>query len=219
MILGKKIGDWLLALLYMSLPVIATLIIVHAIYMVFGRLYNEKETILFYFADQISVLMTMFAFHRIQGFGFMKFPKMQMRPTILSIMLGLTVWIFGTILYSITYPGSHPCIKNSYALCLSILTFIMSPIVEEMFFRGWVLSYMESRSLSKINIILTISVMFFLYHWVPVIPIYSRLDTFVFSIIACCLYFKTRDLRYCMLMHFTMNFVNSVVKIVPYLLG
>lgn len=217
--ISKKIGDWLLALFLMALPLCATLVIVHFFYAVFGHLYNEKGTILFYFAGQISVLMTMFAFHRIQGLGFMTFPKLRMRSTIISIMLGLTVWIFGLILYSITYPDSHPIIRNDYALSLSILTFLLSPIIEEVFFRGWVLSYMESKSFSKINITLTISTIFFLYHWAPVIPFYSRLDTFVFSIIASCMYFKTRDLRYCILMHFVMNFTNSMIKIVPYLLG
>lgn len=151
--------------------------------------------------------------------AFMNLPKLRLRPTMISIALGLAVWAMAAILYTFAYPGAHPRIRNNYALCLSVMFFLVSPIVEEMFFRGWMLCYMESKSFSKPTIILTISTMFYLYHWTPVIPFYSCLDTFALSVLTCCMFFKTRDIRYCILMHFVLNFMNSLIAFIPYLIS
>ena len=189
----KKAINWLTAVLFLALPALATLVIVHIIYTLFGHFYNEKETLLYFIVSQLSVLA--------------------------SIALGLAVWAMAAILYTFAYPGAHPRIRNNYALCLSVMFFLVSPIVEEMFFRGWMLCYMESKSFSKPTIILTISTMFYLYHWTPVIPFYSCLDTFALSVLTCCMFFKTRDIRYCILMHFVLNFMNSLIAFIPYLIS
>ncbi len=215
----KKTINWLTAVLFLALPALATLVIVHVIYTLFGHFYNEKETLLYFIVSQLSVLATVFAFRNIQSMAFMNLPKLRLRPTMISIALGLAVWAMAAILYTFAYPGAHPRIRNNYALCLSVMFFLVSPIVEEMFFRGWMLCYMESKSFSKPTIILTISTMFYLYHWTPVIPFYSCLDTFALSVLTCCMFFKTRDIRYCILMHFVLNFMNSLIAFIPYLIS
>lgn len=215
----KRILSWLSVLFFMALPVPIVFISVFIFNNCFGHLYYERDNLLFIITGEIAFLTVVCILQYFENTNFLHFSKLRVRPVIVSIVLGIACWTFGMLLYSIQYSDAHPSIRNNYALIRSILTFTVTPIVEEMFFRGWLLGYMEKKSFSKITIILTISTGFFFYHWLPFTPIYSRLDTFVFSVLSCCMYFKTRDLRYCILMHFAMNFINSMAAMIPYLFG
>lgn len=96
----KKAINWLTAVLFLALPALATLVIVHIIYTLFGHFYNEKETLLYFIVSQLSVLATVFAFRNIQSMAFMNLPKLRLRPTMISIALGLAVWAMAAILYT-----------------------------------------------------------------------------------------------------------------------
>lgn len=48
----KKTINWLTAVLFLALPALATLVIVHVIYTLFGHFYNEKETLLYFIVSQ-----------------------------------------------------------------------------------------------------------------------------------------------------------------------
>ena len=73
----KKTINWLTAVLFLALPALATLVIVHVIYTLFGHFYNEKETLLYFIVSQLSVLATVFAFRNIQSMAFMNLPKLR----------------------------------------------------------------------------------------------------------------------------------------------
>ena len=193
----KKILYWFSVLLFMILELagpVMILVIMRKIFHIY--LYGEEDTLLALVVISITTLAIVFALNKYEHINFLHFPKLR-----------------------ILFPELHnETIRSFYGLVYYILSPFLAAITEEMFFRGWLLGYMEKKSFSKITIILTISTGFFLFHWLPFNPIYLRIDTFILSILTCCMFFKTRDLRYSILIHLTADSITSMTLIIPYLL-
>lgn len=94
----------------------------------------------------------------------------------------------------------------------SVLAFgLLGPIAEELFFRQWVVGYLAKYKYSNIAQMLVSSVIFCLIHLLPkpidgawAIP-YWRIDTLLFGILQYWVFVKTRDVRYCIIIHVVYN--------------
>lgn len=207
---------WLFVILSIAIPGTA-LVIMRKVLHVY--LYGEEDVLAALPVTGVTILAIVFVLNKFEHTNFLHFPKLRIRLLIVSIILGILIYLLNYFYIAILFPELHRGpIESIYGLFYYILVPFLTAIPEEMFFRGWLLGYMEKKSFSKITIILTISTAFFLIHWLPFAPIYRRIDTFIFSVIACCMFFKTRDLRYCILMHLTSNAIDSIEVIIPYLL-
>lgn len=216
----KKILYWFSVLLFMILELagpVMILVIMRKIFHIY--LYGEEDTLAALPVISITTLAIVFALNKYEHINFLHFPKLRIQPLIVSIIFGALMWIFSHFYNAILFPELHnETIRSIYGLVYYILSPFLAAITEEMFFRGWLLGYMEKKSFSKITIILTISTGFFLFHWLPFNPIYLRIDTFILSVLTCCMFFKTRDLRYSILIHLTADSITSMTLIIPYLL-
>ena len=78
--------------------------------------------------------------------------------------------------------------------------FILPPIFEEIFFRGWLYQALQGK-LTKLLAIMVSSLLFGLVHIVPGAIIF----TFIMGVVACWLYDKTGDLRWPIFLHMFHN--------------
>lgn len=90
---------------------------------------------------------------------------------------------------------------------------IVAPVIEELFFRKWMISYLERKKFKTVFIILISSIVFFLGHisWTNNI---FRLDSFIFGVVMCCIYIKYRDIRLCIFVHFINNLTVNIIGII-----
>lgn len=94
----------------------------------------------------------------------------------------------------------------------SVLAFsLLGPIAEELFFRQWVISYLTKYNYSNFAKMLVSSMSFCLIHLLPTanggvwtVP-YWRIDTLLFGILQYWVFVKTRDVRYCIIIHVVYN--------------
>lgn len=94
----------------------------------------------------------------------------------------------------------------------SVLAFsLLGPIAEELFFRQWVISYLTKYNCSNFAKMLVSSMSFCLIHLLPtandgvwIVP-YWRIDTLLFGILQYWVFVKTRDVRYCIIIHVVCN--------------
>ncbi len=91
---------------------------------------------------------------------------------------------------------------------------IIVPILEELLFRGFMLEYLLNKGKSKVWAIIFISVVFGLMHvgrngWD------GSVFNGIFSIIACLIYLRERNLVYPIIAHFSSNFIALVILIFP----
>lgn len=98
-------------------------------------------------------------------------------------------------------PYEHLELSNSYIIFNGISSLILAPILEELLFR----KYMFAKLLEKYSLnwsIIISSIFFSLIH----IPSYSNLfPTFIFGIICCIVYLKTKNILYPIILHFLVN--------------
>lgn len=147
----RKILDWFSAFLFLLLVLagpLMMLIIMREVFHVY--LYGEEDILCFLFVISITTLVIVLALNKFEHTNFLHFPKLRSKPLMVSILLGVLVWLFGYCYFHIFFPEVHtPTIKTIYGVIFYILTPVLPPITEEMFFRGWLLGYMEKKSFSK----------------------------------------------------------------------
>ena len=69
-----------------------------------------------------------------------------------------------------------------------------TPIAEELFFRKWMVNYLERATLKPVYILILTSFMFFLGH-TDIHNFYFRFDSLLFGIVLYYIYNKHRDVR------------------------
>ena len=130
---------------------------------------------------------------------------MNLKAVILSLALGV-LWQLITLLLTSLFDTPNTAPREPYTLVtliLHIFSFsIIGPIAEELFLRKWYISVMERASFSKISIVVSNALIFYVAHvgigvW--------RLDTLIMAVILCLMYMRTRDVRYCVITHVTCN--------------
>lgn len=108
--------------------------------------------------------------------------------------------------------ATYELIANGFNLLL------LGPILEELFFRKWMIEYLEKKGVETLYILVLTTVLFLLVHigWDKIW--YSRLDVIPFAIVLGLIYMKYRDVRYCIFVHFVNNLVVNLINLSNYLL-
>lgn len=128
-----------------------------------------------------------------------------------GIVLGFISTLYGHLLRPVSgsFLLSHATqLSECVAYIFGVL--VVAPVVEELLFRKWMISYLERNNFNVFIIIIVSSTLFFMGHidWTRNI---FRFDTFVFAVILCCIYLKYHDVRPCMFVHFVNNLVVNMI--------
>ena len=161
-----------------------------------------------YFAYIFGAIFTVLLYEdKKEKLGIWRNPSlgMNLKAVILSLALGV-LWQLITLLLTSLFDTPNTAPREPYTLVtliLHIFSFsIIGPIAEELFLRKWYISVMERASFSKISIVVSNALIFYVAHvgigvW--------RLDTLIMAVILCLMYMRTRDVRYCVITHVTCN--------------
>ena len=144
--------------------------------------------------------------------------RLSAKYTITAIALGCA-WYGIAILcsYIITGEIAFATIKGS--LWEYIFQFIgvvmVAPIIEELFFRQWIPSYMSKHGFSNVTSIAVSALLFYSIHLEAVTTPYwyDNIDTFFMSILLSLCYVYTKDIRYCIIAHMVSNIIALFVAI------
>jgi len=97
---------------------------------------------------------------------------------------------------------------NFESLYFIFRTLIIAPIFEELFFRKFLFSKLQEKYQLIVAIIIS-SICFSLIHFeIPG----NLLPSFIFGIISCLIYFKTKKISYSILFHFINNLLSTLIN-------
>ena len=131
---------------------------------------------------------------------------------------------FGLLLVSVGYIykflfSSYPLvIVNSNATPIEIIAtnislVIMCPITEELFFRKWMISYLDKAEIKPLYILIITSLLFFIPH-TDQVHWYFRYDILIFGILMYYIFKKYNNIKYCIFVHFINNLIVAIVNLV-----
>ena len=143
------------------------------------------------------------------GIWSFKREKMNTKVLMLSLALGV-LWQLIIVAEYFLFAGAYP--QNTQTSIVSILTglfclVILTPLVEELLFRKWIVDMMRRANFSTVAIIITSAIAFFLMHLGQNI---IRIDTLIIAIPLCLIYMKYGDIRYCIIAHALNNLLAIV---------
>ena len=133
--------------------------------------------------------------------------SLNLKLSIISLFLG-GVFVSSSLACSFMFHRHNA--ENVPIFCY-VCAILVAPFVEELFYRKWIITYLEKHGFHDISIMLFTSFLFYFIHWLAVIyPFwYYRFDTFFMGIIQYALYKKTGDIRYCIMAHVSSNVIAS----------
>lgn len=144
-------------------------------------------------------------------FDFIK-EKLSLRKSLMAILVGGIAFGIGFAIRLIfkRYDANEGNVSLSILLFFLFKIFIYAPIMEELIFRHWIFSYLDKYRINKWCILLTSTLLFYIGHIRPAFSggIDWRLDIIISGTLFFLLYEKTRDVRYCILAHITINALN-----------
>ena len=88
----------------------------------------------------------------------------------------------------------------------------MYPIIEELFYRKWMITYLERKAFKSIYILLITSFLFFIIH-TNTQYMYFRFDTLLSGAILYYIYTRYRNIKYCISVHIICNMVVNLISI------
>lgn len=130
--------------------------------------------------------------------------------------LGLAIALIAKIYYHLFSPYSAGSENITYhgleAICMFISSVLITPIIEELFFRKWMVTYLERKDIKPIYILLITSVLFFIVH-TNTQYMYFRFDTLLSGAILYYIYIRYRNIKYCISVHMIWNMVVNLISI------
>lgn len=105
---------------------------------------------------------------------------------------------------NITYHGLE-------AICMFISSVLFTPIIEELFFRKWMVTYLERKDVKPIYILLITSFLFFIVH-TNAQYMYFRFDTLLSGAILYYIYTRYRNIKYCISVHMIWNMAVALIS-------
>jgi len=131
-----------------------------------------------------------------------------------ALLLGV-VWHLTTCLLEPINP--LPDVSHITSIYVWILLFVeivlFAPVLEELFFRQWVPSYMSKYGFSYKSRLIVSSFLFYSVHWQAVVlpHWYYRVDTLVVGALLYVFYTHTKDIRYCIIAHSVSNVITLML--------
>lgn len=130
--------------------------------------------------------------------------------------LGLAIALIARIYYHLFSPYSAGSENITYhgleAICMFISSVLITPIIEELFFRKWMVTYLERKAFKSIYILLITSVLFFIVHTNAQYT-YFRFDTLLSGAILYYIYTRYRNIKYCISVHMIWNMAVNLISI------
>lgn len=185
-----------------------------------GFLYNVFSSfVLSVFAAQLifsfPFLYVMFRKSKIALIG-EETVKEKICPWWVLLGLGLAIALMARIYYHLFSPYSAGSENITYhgleGICMFMSNVLMYPIIEELFFRKWMVTYLERKDIKPIYILLITSVLFFIVH-TNTQYMYFRFDTLLSGAILYYIYTRYRNIKYCISLHMIWNLVVNLISI------
>lgn len=150
-----------------------------------------------------------------ESFGLWDFSgKLNWKITAGSVLIGMLLYVIAILCGNLLY---HPIQHEDFNTTNYILHFLCyvfaAAFVEELLFRKMIITYMERRAFSELSIVFVSSTLFYLNHVNILLLDFHRIDTFIDGIVLYFLYVKTRDIRYCMIAHATINLLAVIYPV------
>lgn len=144
--------------------------------------------------------------------------KLNIIPTLffISITLALISKCYGFVVTSTfnvqQYRNETPIELMSYTLGVLLL----APIAEELFFRKWMIDYLNHVAIKPLYILIITSSLFFLAH-INLTSSHIRYDALIFAIAEYHIYKKYHNIKYCIFVHFMNNLIVNSINIIIYI--
>lgn len=130
--------------------------------------------------------------------------------------LGLAIALMARIYYHLFSPYSAGSENITYhgleGICMFMSSALILPIIEELFYRKWMITYLERKAFKSIYILLITSFLFFLIH-TNTQYMYFRFDTLLSGAILYYIYTRYRNIKYCISVHIICNMVVNLISI------
>lgn len=130
--------------------------------------------------------------------------------------LGLAIALMARIYYHLFSPYSAGSENITYhgleGICMFMSSALILPIIEELFYRKWMITYLERKAFKSIYILLITSFLFFLIH-TNTQYMYFRFDTLLSGAILYYIYTRYRNIKYCISVHMICNMVVNLISI------
>lgn len=185
-----------------------------------GFLYNVfSSSVLSVFAAQLifsfPFLYVMFRKSKIALIG-EETVKEKICPWWVLLGLGLTIALIARIYYHLFSPYSASSENITYhgleGICMFMSNVLMYPIIEELFYRKWMITYLERKDVKPIYIFLITLFLFFIIH-TNTQYMYFRFDTLLSGAIFYYIYTRYRNIKYCISVHMICNLVVELISI------
>lgn len=130
--------------------------------------------------------------------------------------LGLAIALMARIYYHLFSPYSAGSENITYhgleGICMFMSSALILPIIEELFYRKWMITYLERKGFKSTYILLITSFLFFFIH-TNTQYMYFRFDTLLFGAIFYYIYTRYRNIKYCISVHIICNMVVNLISI------
>ena len=130
--------------------------------------------------------------------------------------LGLAIALMARIYYHLFSPYSAGSENITYhgleGICMFMSSALILPIIEELFYRKWMITYLERKAFKSIYILLITSFLFFFIH-TNTQYMYFRFDTLLSGAILYYIYTRYRNIKYCISVHIICNMVVNLISI------
>ena len=130
--------------------------------------------------------------------------------------LGLAIALMARIYYHLFSPYSAGSENITYhgleGICMFMNSALILPIIEELFYRKWMITYLERKAFKSIYILLITSFLFFFIH-TNTQYMYFRFDTLLSGAILYYIYTRYRNIKYCISVHIICNMVVNLISI------
>ena len=130
--------------------------------------------------------------------------------------LGLAIALMARIYYHLFSPYSAGSENITYhgleGICMFMSSALILPIIEELFYRKWMITYLERKAFKSIYILLITSFLFFFIH-TNTQYMYFRFDTLLSGAILYYIYTRYRNIKYCISVHMIWNMAVNLISI------
>lgn len=130
--------------------------------------------------------------------------------------LGLAIALMARIYYHLFSPYSAGSENITYhgleGICMFMSSALILPIIEELFYRKWMITYLERKAFKSIYILLITSFLFFFIH-TNTQYMYFRFDTLLSGAIFYYIYTRYRNIKYCISVHIICNMAVNLIAI------
>lgn len=130
--------------------------------------------------------------------------------------LGLAIALMARIYYHLFSPYSAGSENITYhgleGICMFMSSALILPIIEELFYRKWMITYLERKDVKPIYILLITSFLFFIIH-TNTQYMYFRFDTLLSGAILYYIYTRYRNIKYCISVHIICNMAVNLISI------